>query len=98
MQRRKHLQEQLGAPDEAGEGKRANFFVISAAHVLFQRVMIRTGAAFESFKEWLRAAKLSETDVPGGSTGASRQLTAVMPARSEQDASASFRGEIAVRG
>ena len=73
-----------GSPEEvADDESRKNPYSISAAHVLFQRVMIRTGAAFESFKHWLRAAKLSGADVPGGSIGprVSRQLTAVMAAK-----------------
>ena len=74
-------QEVRAAPQEASKETRQNPCSISRAHVLFQRVMIRTGAAFETFKDWLlRAAKLSGATVPGGSTGprVSWQLTAVI--------------------
>ena len=61
--------------------------------------MIRTGGAFESFKEWLRAAKLSGADVPGDCTGpkVSRQLTAVMAAR-ERDATTKLLSSFIVCG
>ena len=53
---------------------------VGYSHIMFQRVLIKTGSSFLSFKDWLKTAQLSGADVPTGAFGnkVSAQLTEVM--------------------
>ena len=53
---------------------------VGYSHIMFQRVLIKTGSSFLSFQDWLKTAHLAGADVPTGAFGreVSKQLTQAM--------------------